>query len=372
MNITILCTSTAWGGLEILTTKIALWFSVAHEVTVLCTPMSRAFRFCVENKIKTIDFAPKSKYADLRAINSLKQLIAKQDILLIPESKDINLGVLAQKFARFADKACRCKLVYMQNMQVGIDKKDFVHTYFYRNLDAWISPLNLLKANTLQRTKMPENKIHVIPFGIETEQLLHTKYTQAEARKILQLPEKSMIAGVIGRLDPGKGQEFLVRAIAALKQNGKVLHAAIIGEETLGDKRQYLQYLKNISKELEITDLVHFCPFQQDIALAYTALDIFVMPSTGETYGLVTLEAMASALPIVASFAGGTKELITDRETGLFFESENAVDLAEKLTEIIDNQSFREKISKQAQINAIEVYDYRKQIKAMENLFVGL
>jgi D-inositol-3-phosphate glycosyltransferase len=372
MNITILCTSAAWGGLEILTTKIALWFSVAHNITVLCPPDSRAARFCEKNRIKTINFAPKSKYADLRAINSLKHIIGNQDILLISESKDINLAVLARKFARFGNKAYGCKLVYMQNMQVGIDKKDFIHTYFYRNLDAWISPLNLLKANTLQRTKMPANKIHIIPFGIETEQLLNNQYTQTAARKILQLPEEALIAGVMGRLDPGKGQEFLVRAIATLKERGKILHAAIIGEETLGDKRQYLQYLKNLSKELKITDLVHFCPFQQDISLAYAALDIFVMPSIGETYGLVTLEAMASALPVVASFAGGTRELIKDRETGLFFESENAIDLAEKLTEMIDNQSFRQKISKQAQIEAIEVFDYRKQIRAMENLFLSL
>jgi glycosyltransferase involved in cell wall biosynthesis len=370
MNITILCNSASWGGLEILTTKLALWFLEAkHTITVLCPPNSRAFNFCMENKITAIPFAPKSKYADFRAINFLKKIITNQDILLIPVSKDVNLGVLARKFA---NKTCKCKLIYIQNMQIGIDKKDFIHTYFYRNLDAWISPLNLLKENTLQRTKIAENKIHVIPFGIETEQFITPKYTQIEARKILQLPENQLIAGIMGRIDPAKGQEFLIKAIAKLKQNGKILHAAIIGEETHGDKRQYLQYLKNLTSELGITELIHFCPFQKDIALAYTALDIFVMTSTNETYGLVTLEAMLAALPVVASFAGGTKELIKDRETGLFFESENAENLAKKLTEILDFPNFRQELGKKAQEESLKTYDYRKQIKAMEKLFLSL
>lgn len=369
MKITILCNSPAWGGLEMLTCKLAVWLAEkGHEITVFCPPDSQAFRNCNENHITTIDFKPKSKYADFQAIMQLKNWIKTQDILLIPQSKDVNLGVFANLWAKKFGGGV-CKLIYLQNMQIGIDKKDFIHTYFYRNLDAWITPLPFLAKNTLKHTKIQPEKIHIIPFGIETKQFVATTYTQIHARTILQLPENVQIAGIIGRIDPGKGQEFLIKAIAILKQQGIIMHAAIIGEETYGDKRQYLQYLKNLTTELQITELVHFCPFQKDAPLAYTSLDIFVMASTHETYGLVTLEAMAAKLPIVAAFAGGTTELIKDKETGLFFESQNAEDLAKKLTELAKNSEFMQKLALQAQQEAINIYDYSSQIAAMEKLF---
>ncbi len=365
MKITILCNSPAWGGLEMLTCKLAIRLAEkGHEITVFCPPDSQAFRNCNENHITTIDFKPKSKYADFQAIMQLKNWIKTQDILLIPQSKDVNLGVLAKKFGGGV-----CKLIYLQNMQIGIDKKDFIHTYFYRNLDAWITPLPFLAKNTLKHTKIQPEKIHIIPFGIETKQFVATTYTQIHARTILQLPENVKIAGIIGRIDPGKGQEFLIKAIAILKQQGIIIHAAIIGEETYGDKRQYLQHLKNLTTELKITELVHFCPFQKDASLAYASLDIFVMASTHETYGLVTLEAMAAKLPIVAAFAGGTNELIRDKETGLFFESQNADDLAKKLTALAENSVLMQNLALKAQQEAIKIYDYSSQIAAMEKLF---
>ncbi len=370
MNITILCNSAAWGGLEMLTCKIAQWLLESkHNITVLCSSNNRILKFCIENNITTIIFETKFKYGDFKGLHFLKNWIATQDILLLPQSKDIKLAVLAKKLAT---KTCKCKLIHLQNMNIGVDKNDIIHTYFYNNLDAWISPLNLLKEETLQRSKINPEKIHIIPFGIETKKFIISKYTQIEARKILQLPEDQIIVGIIGRIDPEKGQEFLIKAIHQLKQNGKIIHAVIIGEETSGDKRQYLQYLKNLSKDLDIIDLIHFCPFQKDVPLAYAALDIFVMASTHETYGLVTLEAMSAGLPVVAAFAGGTKELIKDRETGLFFESKNANDLANKLTELFHNQDFRQQISKQAQQETIKTFDYRSQIIAMEKLFTSL
>lgn len=369
MKITILCNSAAWGGLEMLTCKLAGWLAAkGHEITVFCPPNSQALQNCKENHITTIDFKPKSKYADFQAIRQLKNWIKTQDILLIPQSKDVNLGVLANLWAKKFGGGV-CKLIYLQNMQVGIDKKDFIHTYFYRNLDAWITPLEFLAKDTLKHTKIQPEKIHIIPFGIETKQFIATNYTQTHARTILQLPENVQITGIIGRIDPGKGQEFLIKAIAILKQQGIIMHAAIIGEETYGDKRQYLQHLKNLTTELQITELVHFCNFQKDAPLAYASLDIFVMASTHETYGLVTLEAMAAKLPIVAAFAGGTTELIKDKETGLFFESQNAEDLAKKLTELAKNAEFMKKIAWQAQQEAIKTYDYSSQIASMEKLF---
>lgn len=367
MKISFLCNSVAWGGLEMITCKEAQWLAASgHQVTVLCPPQSRASITCQENNIAVIDFAPKSKYADIPAIRNLASFLKTQDILLISQSSDVNLAVLAKIFS-----GSPCKLVYMQNMQIGISKRDLIHTFFYRNLDAWISPLKMLKENTLHRTRIQAEKIHIIPIGIETEKFAILPYTQEEARTKLQLPQGVKIAVIIGRIDPGKGQEFLIKAVATLKKQGQILHVAIIGEETYGDKRQYLQYLKTLTKDLQVEDLVHFCPFQKDVPLAYSAIDFFVMASTHETYGLVTLEAMAAQKIVVAAYAGGTKELVQDQETGVFFESENAEDLAAKLFSLLTHQEQIDKITKQALRYVKANYDYTQQVRKLNELFAA-
>jgi glycosyltransferase involved in cell wall biosynthesis len=89
------------------------------------------------------------------------------------------------------------------------------------------------------------------------------------------------------------------------------------------------------------------------------------MASVTETYGYVTIEAMASGVPVVGAKAGGTAEIITDQVTGLHFENKNYEDLATKLINLLQNPEKMNQLRQNAQEEAIKVYDYRKQLAAM-------
>jgi D-inositol-3-phosphate glycosyltransferase len=363
MKIGILCNSLSWGGLELFMGKLALWLQKeGHEVIIFCPPNSKIEQYAVSHQLSYHTFTTWWKYADITAMFRLKKLVQKYEIttFFIGHSKDINLLALAKKLLSLP-----CTLIYPQQMQIGIDKRDALHTFFYQQLDKWISPLPWLKKDTLRYTRIAEHKIQVIPFGIDIQQFTSKKLTKEQAREAMNLPQNTILAGIIGRLDPSKGQEYLLKALPLVRKAGIDLEIVLIGEETHADKRQYPQYLYDLVKELDITKYVHFRPFQQEVQIAFKSLDIFVMASVTETYGYVTIEAMASGVPVVGAKAGGTAEIITDQVTGLHFENKNYEDLATKLINLLQNPEKMNQLRQNAQEEAIKVYDYRKQLAAM-------
>jgi glycosyltransferase involved in cell wall biosynthesis len=166
------------------------------------------------------------------------------------------------------------------------------------------------------------------------------------------------LAGIIGRLDPGKGQHILIEALKILKEKGTEVHILLLGDETMNDTRAYLTNLKKSVQEYGLSHLVHFRPFSNETPMAFKALDVFVMASVAETYGMVTIEAMASGIPVIGAEAGGTKYLIRKNSTGLFFKNQNAEDLAEKIKRIKTNPSLASGLGNNGRKFAAENYSH--------------
>jgi glycosyltransferase involved in cell wall biosynthesis len=206
---------------------------------------------------------------------------------------------------------------------------------------------------------------------IETEKFVKPK-DKNQLRQMLGLPLEKKIVGIIGRIDRGKGQEFVIEALAKLRAKGYDLDLLIMGNETKGKENTYLPHLKNLAEKLNVTDFVHFREHLQAVELAYATLDFFVVASLEETYGMVTIEAMASRLPVVGVATFGTKELIAHEKTGLHCKPQDADSIAEALMKFLENPDFAEKIALQAQKEVQEKYDHKSAIQAIENLLVAL
>jgi glycosyltransferase involved in cell wall biosynthesis len=146
------------------------------------------------------------------------------------------------------------------------------------------------------------------------------------------------------------------------------LHVLIVGEESRGDRRRYPQYLQKLVQELRIENYIHFRPFTQQAEVAFTALDIFVMASLGETYGMVTVEAMASSLPIIGTNAGGTPELLDSGATGLLVPPADEHALADTIEKLAINPVLREQLGEAARRRAVSRYDYQIQSTQLEAL----
>ena len=368
LKIALLNNSQSWGGLEINTVHLGKWLKDAgNEICLICVESSKATDLAKSYEIPVISYREKLSKFSLLAAKQLAEKLGREgyQYLWVAHSQDIYLA----SFVKFFSK--NLKVLYLQQMYVGVNKKDFLHRIFYRNLDAWISPLPYLKENTLQNTPIKAKKIHIVPLCIEAERFIKPK-DKNKVRQALHLPLEKKIIGIIGRLDKWKGQEFVIEALAQLRAKGYDIDLLVMGDETKGFENTYLPYLKEITKKLAIESFVHFRGHLQAVEEAYAALDFFVVASLEETYGMVTIEAMASRLPVVGVATFGTRDLITHEKTGLYCQPKDANSIAEALERLIKNPDFAKKIAEQAQKEVQEKYNHKAMIQKITDILVGL
>jgi glycosyltransferase involved in cell wall biosynthesis len=161
-------------------------------------------------------------------------------------------------------------------------------------------------------------EIVTIPLGVDPTNI-ETKLSQIEARRILSLPEDSLILLHLGRISEASKADLepLLLVVAGLRLKFTNVALVIAGR---APGNGYISYLQGVAARLNISDRVFFrpdFPFSEKPSL-YRAADIFVSIADNiqETFGLVILEAMAAGLPVVASDWSGYRDLVQDSETG--------------------------------------------------------
>jgi D-inositol-3-phosphate glycosyltransferase len=145
------------------------------------------------------------------------------------------------------------------------------------------------------------------------------------ARKALNLPEDAHIVAFVGRIQPHKGPEVLIRAIAELVSHSPALRTKlvtlIVGGAS-GANGAEVDRLKELVNWLGISDVVRFAPPVERAGLAdyYRAADLVCVPSYSESFGLVALEAQACGTPVVASAVGGLRTAVADGISGVLVD----------------------------------------------------
>ncbi|WP_299452769.1 glycosyltransferase family 4 protein [uncultured Microscilla sp.] len=366
----ILCSSDAWGGLEINILNLAKWLTErGHQISIFCRDGSTISNKAKEAGVATHHYVCKGKHFKFGAARRLARLLDKAQIptLLIGHYEHFYIGIMSKSYSKQPLKA-----VYLQQMQMKHRKRDLYHRYFYKRLDAWIVPLDLLKKQLLQNTGIAEQKVHVIPLTIEVDRFADAMKHREESRKAFKIPPNAFVAGIIGRIDKEKGQEYLIKAVEILEHQDLHIYGLCIGAETVGGEKGHLRYLEKMAVERHLMDLIHFRPFVEDAPKAFAALDVFVMASRSEPFGMVTVEAMASGLPVIGTDAGGTTELLDYGKAGILIPPENEQAMAEALKKIYHDNQLREQLIEIGRKRAKENYSHTTQCAKIEALFERL
>jgi glycosyltransferase involved in cell wall biosynthesis len=132
---------------------------------------------------------------------------------------------------------------------------------------------------------------------------------------------------------------------------------------------------KNLEKQVEKNNLLNkfmFLGVVDAVPEFLSKLDMFVLPSRWEGFGLVILEAGASKLPVVASDVDGIKEIIRNNHNGLLFKAGDADDLARKIKELIDDKQKRERLAKELYKNTRDNFSIDKMVKKYEKIYLSL
>lgn len=188
--------------------------------------------------------------------------------------------------------------------------------------------------------------IHVMPAGssLDTSRNLQARL---EIRQQYSIPKESQVIMYVGRLAREKNLDLLLRAFDILARKHSNVYLMLIGSGP--DEQRY----RNSATSLKAPGKVIFTGSmpREIVARYYSAGDIFALPSTTETQGLVVCEALGAGLPAVVVRAGGAQEMIVPGEDG--FLAENTVeDFAMKIDSLLGNSELLAKMSAQAVCNA--------------------
>jgi D-inositol-3-phosphate glycosyltransferase len=202
--------------------------------------------------------------------------------------------------------------------------------------------------------QLDKGKITIIPPGVDTSHFY--PIPMDEAKEFIGVSQDSQIILFAGRIEPLKGVDVLIRAIAKMKErchmNECPFSLVIIGgdvDETLRVESE-ISRLKSLCQGLGLSDMVVFLGRrdQDTLPYYYSAAEMVVMPSHYESFGMVALESMACGTPVVASQIGGLAYLVQDGTTGFTVKSGDVDALAMRLTQLLSDVELRQKMGQQA------------------------
>jgi glycosyltransferase involved in cell wall biosynthesis len=157
----------------------------------------------------------------------------------------------------------------------------------------------------------------------------------------VSIPPGRVTIGIVGRLQPWKGQHRVIRALALLRDRGLDVHGLVVGGEAHGFSAGFGAELERLVDELELSDRVTMTGHVANAAAYMAAMDVFVSASDNEPFGMVLLEAMAQSLPVVAVAEGGPVEIVAPGRSGILLESKEPNALADALEPLILSPALR-------------------------------
>jgi glycosyltransferase involved in cell wall biosynthesis len=176
----------------------------------------------------------------------------------------------------------------------------------------------------------------------------HAGVEPAPLREELGLAPEVALLGQVAQITPWKGQDVAIRTLAQLRKDGLDAHLLLIGEVVFGgkgvryDNHAYLRSLKELAQRLRVPEAVHFLGRRDDVPNVLRALDLSLLPSQGEPFGLVTVESMAVGTPPLVSSDGAGPELVQDGVTGRTLPQSSANDWAVAAGELLrDREALR-------------------------------
>ncbi len=359
----VVCLSHSWGGLEQVaaydTTELANLGFPVQALVLEGSPIHENLSKVSGVEIVPLKYRPRD-YFDFNLKSDLAALIGTGTSLI-----HIHQTTLLGSISPWLYKFSHVPLFASRHIMNNHNKKNLFHRFIYRRLDALIVMSHALKQNVLATHPLKERQVKVINLGLDFKRF-DPQLVDAQSRRAeWGADDDTIVIGLVGRIDPAKGQATFIQAAAGLTKRmpEKKLKFVIVGEETLGATDDHLSELKKMVEQFHLEEKVWFAGFQQNIPEIMQAFDLFVMPSKQEAFGLVAIEAMAMECPIVISSGGSAHEIVGQEEFGLTMRPEDAFDLQRQLKRLIEDEKLRKDMGQKARAHVVAHYDRRLRLE---------
>lgn len=213
----------------------------------------------------------------------------------------------------------------------------------------------------VRRIGLASEKTVVIPNGVDFPER-DALMDKPAARRALELPVEGLWVGSVARLDPVKRVDVLIQALARLDG----VRAFVVG---YGSEEQRL---KGMAEELGLGERVRLVGYQQDVWPWLAACDVFALSSDWEGMPNAVLEAMGAGLPVVATAAGGTPDVVLDGVTGLLVPPGDAGALAAALERLIRDPELRRAMGAAGSHRARACFSAQAMVERTQMLYTEL
>ena len=208
--------------------------------------------------------------------------------------------------------------------------------WFYGQLDTVFVNSEEYKQSWIKRGFDPA-KLKILPRGLDTE-LFHPARRDSAFFEKFGASNGELRLLYVGRISREKDLDILADAYRRLRKEGLPVRLFVVGHGP---------YSEALAKSLPDAFFTGYLR-GTELAAAYASADIFVFPSTTDTFGNVILEAQASGLPVVVSDSGGPKELVAHKANGLITRSHNVEDFTDAIRALVTDRTLRERMANSA------------------------
>lgn len=196
-----------------------------------------------------------------------------------------------------------------------------------------------------QRELYPQHPTRVSHPGIDVCDAL----SREEARARLGCTAHSLLVGVVGRIEPWKGQDLAVRMLAELLTRQLDVNLVLLGQRRSSTWPEFGEQVATLTRQLSVADRVTFTGPVRDLPAVLPGLDVLVCASREEGFGLAAVEAMAAGVPVVSTRCGGPEDVLEHSVTGLLVPIEDALRLADAVERLLTDHSFAAALADRAQ-----------------------
>ena len=273
-------------------------------------------------------------------------------------------------FEEYASQSSRpINLGKWASLQMQLIGRKVIERKVLRKSDHIVVLSEYTKAKLQKAYGLSPTKIHIIPGGVDLDRFRPYDDKQT-LRNRLGIPNDHFTLLTVRNLEPRMGLENLILAFRNIMEAKTHLFLVVGGEGPL------TQDLKSLAREAGIADLIKFTGYipEEELPLYYRMADLFILPTEElEGFGLITVEALASGLPVLGTPVGGTKEILAHMGPEFLFADPTPDSMAQLILEAINtwasDSEVYEQISRKCRRVAENHYSWDTHIIRLENLF---
>ncbi len=295
-----------------------------HEPTVICQPGSPLEDEARKAGINSLPVKMRSE-VDLVAAWNIAKAIRSGDYDLVHThtSHAHSIGLMGKLIAR------KGQLVVHRRVDFPVMGR-FKYNFFNIN---YIAISDAIK-NILIRAGISDAKIKLVKSCIDIKKLDNAEIK--DVRSELGIGNDAIVIGNVAHMADHKGQIYLVRAAAIVKERYPDVRFVIVGDGELRSE------LESAARELELKESMIFTGFRMDVPSFLATFDIFAFPSHMEGLGTSVLDAMAFSKPVVSTMAGGIPEVVSNGINGILVPPKDPEAFANALIKMIESKDLRE------------------------------